>query len=143
MTEKDKELLNYISRNAKMGGDNLETLQGDITCERLKECVINQIGEYRYVEMQAKSKLASCGEEAEEAGAVTRFCCKTMINFKTLMDKSASHIAEMIIQGSTMGIIDITRQINDYSLCDGDALNLAYRLKCVEQKNLDEMKHFL
>ncbi len=143
MTEKDKQLLNYINRNAKMGGDNLETLMPDVKDERLKETLQSQVAEYRTVEVQAKEKLAAAGEQPEDGSKITQFCCRVMINAKTMMDKSAEHIAEMVIQGSTMGIIDVTKQLKEHSDCNCDAVNLAYRLKCIEQKNLDEMKHYL
>lgn len=143
MTDKDKELLNYINRNAKMGADNLETLLPDVKDMRLKETLESQIAEYRIVEVQAKEKLAACNEQPEDASKLTQFCCSVMINAKTLMDKSNEHLAEMVIQGSTMGIIDVTKQIKNHGDCNCDVVNLAYRLKCIEQKNVDEMKHYL
>ncbi|MFR2445390.1 MAG: hypothetical protein ACLS7Y_01565 [Thomasclavelia spiroformis] len=38
-----------------------------------------------------------------------------MINMQTLTDKSTSHIAEMMMIGSTMGIINAIRNIADYN----------------------------
>ncbi len=87
MTEKDKQLLNYINRNAKMGGDNLETLMPDVKDERLKETLQSQVAEYRTVEVQAKEKLAAAGEQPEDGSKITQFCCRVMINAKTMLDK--------------------------------------------------------
>ncbi len=140
--EKNTQLLKYIGKNAKMGGDNLETVLPDIKDERLKETLRSQVAEYRLVERQAKDKLSALGEQPSE-DKLTGICARAMINVKMLMDKSNEHIAEMVAQGSTMGIIDVTKQLKNCDGCDEDAVNLAYRLKCIEQKNLDEMKHFL
>ena len=68
---------------------------------------------------------------------------KMMINAKTLLDKSNERAAEMIIQGSTMGIIDIVKKLKEYVDCDDDIKNIGYKLLYVEQKSIDEMKHFL
>ena len=38
-----------------------------------------------------------------------------MINMQTLTDKSTSHIARMMMIGSTMGIINAIRNIADYN----------------------------
>ena len=140
--EKNTQLLKYIGKNAKMVVDNLETVLPDIKDERLKEALRFQVAEYRLVERLAKDKLSALGEQPSE-DKLTGICARAMINVKMLMDKSNEHIAEMVAQGSTMGIIDVTKQLKNCDGCDEDAVNLAYRLKCIEQKNLDEMKHFL
>lgn len=49
----------------------------------------------------------------------------------------------MIIQGSTMGIVDITKKLKEYSVADMDISALAERLLKLEQQNVDEMKKFL
>ena len=66
-----------------------------------------------------------------------------MINMKTLLDNSPSHISEMLIQGGTMRIIDITKKIKEYPNADKEILNLADRLLKFEQKNIEESKKYL
>ncbi|WDC83510.1 hypothetical protein PL321_12450 [Caloramator sp. mosi_1] len=66
-----------------------------------------------------------------------------MINLKTLRDKSSSHMAEMLIQGSTMGIIDMTKKIKEYQGVEKETLDLANGLLQFEQKSLDEYKELL
>ena len=66
-----------------------------------------------------------------------------MINLKTIIDKTPSHISEMLIQGSTMGIIDVTKRINDYGDADKEILDLAHRLLQFEKDNQEEFKKFL
>ena len=141
-SEKNKELLKYINKNAKMGADNLETVLGDVRDCTLKQTLTSQIAEYRSVERQAREKLKALGEEPCDS-KLSGMCVKAMINMKTMMDKSVEHIAEMVLQGSNMGIIDITKQLKNTDGCADDSVNLAYRLKCIEQKNLDEMKHYI
>lgn len=140
--KKDTELLQYVNRNAKMGGDNLETVLKDVKRAEMRDIITDQIAEYRSVEKQAEDKLVAMGEKPDE-NKISGMCVRMMINAKTMMDSSCEHIAEMIIKGSTAGIIDITKQLKEYSDCDADAVNLAFRLKGIEQKNLDEMKHYL
>ena len=45
-----------------------------------------------------------------------------MINMQTLTDKSTSHIAEMMMIGSTMGIINAIRNIADYNHAKKDII---------------------
>lgn len=52
------------------------------------------------------------------------------------MNKSPSHISEMMIRGSTMGIVDITKKIKEYDDADKVILNLANDLLKFEQRNI-------
>lgn len=47
-----------------------------------------------------------------------------MINLNTLVNKTSSHISEMLIQGSTMGIIDITKRIKEYPNANKEILEV-------------------
>ena len=62
---------------------------------------------------------------------------------KTMMDNSASKIAELMIQGSTMGITNMTKSVHDYDDSDQDVKKLAEKHIKTEQANVDEMKKFL
>ena len=66
-----------------------------------------------------------------------------MINLKTLANKSPSHISEMLIQGSTMGIIDLTKKLKEYAEADQEILSLANKLLKLEQNNVEECKKYL
>ena len=66
-----------------------------------------------------------------------------MIRAKTLTDRSPSRIAEMMIQGSTMGTIQMTRRLHSCEAADAEALLLAHKLLRTEENNIEQMKEFL
>jgi hypothetical protein len=66
-----------------------------------------------------------------------------MINMETLADKSPEHIAEMMIQGSTMGVIQITRKLKEYNEADEEIKYMGEHLLTLEQQNIDECKRYL
>jgi hypothetical protein len=55
-----------------------------------------------------------------------------MMNLNTLVNKTPSHISEMLIQGSTMGIIDISKKIKEYTNVDKEIHDLANKLLQLE-----------
>ena len=65
------------------------------------------------------------------------------ISMKTLMDKTPCHISEMLIQGSTMGIIEATKNLQIYKGADKGILDLADKLLKTEQNNIEQLKPFL
>ena len=66
-----------------------------------------------------------------------------MIKMETIKDKSVEHLAGMMMQGSTMGIVQITKKIRDYKDSDKRVVNLAKELLEIEEQNFYELKKYL
>lgn len=107
--ETNIELLNYIYQNAEMGKDSTAHLLEICEDDELKKVLQSQFNEYKRVFEIAKNKISSANKDPKELSSVSKISTDIMLNLKTMKDKSSSHIAEMMIQGSTMGIIDITK----------------------------------
>ena len=137
------ELLNYIYQNSEMGKDTLTQLIKMTTDENFKNNLQSQLNEYTSIFNEADEKLKSNNKESKSIGTLTKVSTYISINFNTLINKTPSHMAEMLIQGSTMGIIDITKKIKEYKSQDQTILGLANKLLQFEQKNIDELKKFL
>ena len=137
------ELLNYIYQNSEMGKDTLTQLIKMTTDENFKNNLQSQLNEYNSIFNEADEKLKSNNKESKSIGTLTKVSTYISINFNTLINKTPSHMAEMLIQGSTMGIIDITKKIKEYKSQDQTILGLANKLLQFEQKNIDDLKNFL
>ena len=137
------ELLNYIYQNSEMGKDTLTQLIKMTTDENFKNNLQSQLNEYNSIFNEADEKLKSNNKESKSIGTLTKVSTYISINFNTLINKTPSHMAEMLIQGSTMGIIDITKKIKEYKSQDQTILGLANKLLQFEQKNIDELKKIL
>ena len=92
---------------------------------------------------QAERLLRSLGEEPRDPGLLAKVSAEVMSTFKTLADPSASNIAEMVIQGNTMGATKSTRHLGDYAGGNREIRNLAERLLHTEEANAAQMKQFL
>ncbi|MNM89366.1 hypothetical protein D3C81_1015960 [compost metagenome] len=137
------ELLNYIYQNSEMGKDTLTQLIKMTTDENFKNNLQSQLNEYNSIFNEADEKLKSNNKESKSIGTLTKVSTYISINFNTVINKTPSHMAEMLIQGSTMGIIDITKKIKEYKSQDQTILGLANKLLQFEQKNIDELKKIL
>lgn len=102
-----------------------------------------ELREYNEIFEIARNKVRETRTESKGLGDFTKFTTYLMINFKTMINQTPSHIAEMIIQGSTMGIVDITKKLKAYQAADKDIASLGNRLLVLEQQNVEEMKKFL
>ena len=128
----DIELLQYVHETAEMGID-----------DSLRRVLSQQGAEYRQIADQAERLLRSLGEEPRDPGLLAKVSAEVMSTFKTLADPSASNIAEMVIQGNTMGATKSTRHLGDYAGGNREIRNLAERLLHTEEANAAQMKQFL
>lgn len=142
ISERDEELLVFLHNNAEMGKDNLEELNGILKNSSMREMIERQILEYKSVYDQTDRLLSQIDREPR-GELMAKVMSKVMINAKTLLDKSDNHIASMIIQGGTMGVVDTVSKLNEYADCDDSIRNIGYKLLFIEQQNVDSMKRFL
>lgn len=138
-----EELLNYVYKNSQMGVNTIEQLLGIVEDEDFKKHIDSQLNEYRQINEESKRLLDRFGYEEKGVGTLNEISAYMMINFKTLRDKSPSHIAEMLINGSTMGIIQATRNIKKYKDQDKAFLALMEKLLKTEENNFQQLKKFL
>ena len=62
---------------------------------------------------------------------------------KMAADPSPSKIAEMMIQGNTMGMVKSMRSLRDYQGKDPEVKQLAEKLLQTELHNIEEMKRYV
>lgn len=141
-TDRNEELLVFLHNTAEMGKDNLAELNGILKSSPMRELIERQMLEYKSAYDQTDRLLAAY-DRAPRGDTMAKVMSKVMIGAKTLTDKSDKHIASMVIQGATLGVVDTVSKLNEYADCDDTIRNIGYKLLYVEQKSIDEMKHFL
>lgn len=140
----DAEMLNFIYQNSQMGVETLNQLIPMIDNEAFKKRIEAQLKEYEQIHEEAKKLLNRHGYDEKGIGALEKIMAYLMIDMKTLMDKSSSHIAEMLIQGSNMGSIDAVKRINQYEKeAEKEVTALMKRLLKFEENNVERLKEAL
>lgn len=137
------ELLNFIYQNSQMGVDTIDQLLDIAEDEAFKEHLRLELEEYREINTKAKVLLNTNGYDEKGISALEKLRTYLMINMQTMMDKTTSHIAEMLIIGSNMGVIDAIRNINQYQDAEKDILDLMKKLLKFEENNIKKLKTFL
>ena len=61
----------------------------------------------------------------------------------TINDKSNSHIAEILIQGNTMGIVECQKLINHNPDAEDKVKNVLHEFMSFSQNNIEKMKEYL
>lgn len=140
---KDSELLQFVHKTCEMGVQGLLDVKDSITAHEMKSAVDSQIKEYQRITGRTEKLLRSVGETPSSPGLMAKASSGAMSAMKLMADSSDSKIAEMVIQGNTMGITKGTKHLNDYSGDDPKVRGLARQLIETQQANVDQMKKFL
>ena len=141
--DENTELLNYVYQNSQMGVETIDQLLDIIEDGDFKKQLISQKNEYREINEEAEKLLNENGYDEKGISAFDKIRSYLMINIQTLADKSTSHVAEMMLTGSNMGIINAIRNIKKYDDADKNILNLMKKLLRFEENNMEKLKEFL
>lgn len=137
------ELLNFIYQNSQMGVHTIQQLVDIVEDENFKRHLDSQFHEYEEIHNAAKAMLNKNGFDEKGISTFDKVKTYLMINMQTLTDKSPSHIAEMLILGSNMGVINAVKNIKKYKDADPEILDLMERLLRFEENNIQQLKAFL
>jgi len=138
------EMLNFIYQNAEMGVETLNKLKAITEDKEFEKYLDAQFAEYKEINDVARSLLNKNGYDEKGIGAMQRIRTYLTLNLQTLVDKTTSHIAEMIMVGSAMGIIDAVKNIKQYrEEAEVGIVQLMERLLRFEENNFQQMKKFL
>ena len=138
----DVKLLNFIYQNSQMGVETIDQLE-IVEDKNFKGYLKEKYEGYCKIHKDAKEKLNSHGYDEKGISSFEKLRTYLMINMQTLTDKSTTHIAEMMMIGSTMGIVSAIRNLNDYSNADNDIIKLMETLKAFEEKSYHDLQVFI
>lgn len=139
----ENQLLNHIYQTAEMGGEGIRSVLKYAEEPKLVSALNSQLTEYERLRNDAGSLLQARGEPPRGISPVAKASSEVMSTVKAMTDRSATNIAEMMIQGSTMGVTKSLRTMRDCEVKDGEVRRLADKLLRTERANIEEMKRFL
>lgn len=137
------ELLNFVYQNSEMGVDTIGKLKEIVVDDDFRKYLESQFNEYKLIHDQARKLLNENGYDEKGIGTLEKIRTYLMLNMQTLVDKTSSHIAEMLIIGSNMGIINAVKNIKKYDKAESSILRLMERLLKFEENNIQQLKKFL
>ena len=139
----DMALLNFIYQNAEMGKETIPKLTKIVEDVNFRRVLEDQLTEYQEIFNKAEEKIQKEGGDAKGISTMERVSASTMLNLNTLLDKSNTHIAEMMLQGSNMGIIDADKSLNQCDNMPGKVKTLVEDVKKFEQTSIQKLKSYL
>ena len=140
----DKKLLQYIHKNAAMGVSTIPQVLSMPQSRAMSQALNDQLREYRSIAARSQGYARRRGRHLKGPGTAALVMSGAMLQAQTAADRSTSHLAELMIRGSTMGTVQMTRRLHQLSMgADRELVALGQQLLHTEERNIQEMKRFL
>ena len=143
MTDIDKKLLTRIYQDAKVGTLGSDEVLQKCTDEKFKELISRQTSSYEKIAKECEAIAKENEIKLPDNSFFKKIKQTVMINFSLFFDGSDRHIAEMMITGTTMGIIDAIKSLYDLSNADEEIVKIGKKLQSMQEKYVEDLKVYL
>lgn len=137
------ELLNFIYQNAQMGTETIKQIIDIVKDDEFSKHLGTQYDEYKQILSETRTLLNQNGYDEKGISAFEKLRTYLSINMQTLTDQTPSHLSEMLIIGSNMGVINAVKNLKHYPNADTHIRSLMERLLQSEENNIQQLKNFL
>ncbi len=137
------EILKSVYKNAEMAYEASGDVLKHCHNRQLREEITSERERYRSVASQARAELIRRGSVPKPYPAATKLMTRMGIGMKAIQDPGAHGMAELMVRGTTMGIIDMSHALNSSSKAEERIRTDAAALLKREQQFCDNLKKYL
>lgn len=145
MKEKN-ELLMHIYDVSYMGEYSTNKLLATLKNKnnKIKSLLEDELKEYESYKKKSEKLLKKAKIEIPKTSILTKMSSNMGIMMETMKDNSDASIASMLVQGFTMGIVEMETKINNYKEeVNKNTIKLAKNLLKFQQKEIENLKTFM
>lgn len=127
----DKEVLTSVYKNAHIALQSISNVIDETDHPDMKSELKEEYDGYEKFIGKLSAYMKEIGCEPKDIGPFQKAFMYTSIKMNTLTDDSKSHIAELMIKGTVMGITELTEILNKHKIGLGETT------RCLTQELLD------
>jgi len=136
-------VLDELSKGACMGRDAIHFIMDKVEDEALKEELNNQYAKYKEISNRISELYPEySNKEPHETNAMNKVMTWYGIEMRTMMNDSTSKIAELLLQGTNMGIIEGRKLLNHKDV-DESVHSLIQEYVDMQENAVEKLKTFL
>ena len=139
-----EEILSEIYRNAELALQSIANILPQVEDEEVKQELSSQHEEYEKFSARASMLAKDKGLEVKEPNPFKKMMMWGSIKMNSMMDNSRAHIADMMLQGTVMGITAL-RKSQSETFVEGadDVLQLLDEMIAAEERFEKKWKEYL
>ena len=140
------ELLNFVYENAEMGVHTLNNLSDILRKKdnKIKGLIEDELKEYNNFLKESEKLLKKNKLGYKKTNLMSKISSKMGIAMETMKDNSDPAIASMVIEGLTIGIVEMETKIENYKkLVDKKILKLSTKFLKFQEEEIEKLKTFM
>ena len=139
----DLAVLNEIGKAAKMAMSSINYLSPYVTNHELKKTIVAIYSQYSNILHQVSQHFEKYGEIPDDATVTSRIMSFLGTKVNTKFDHSSSHITEIMIEGTIMGIIKCIKISNKNLKITEETKNLLNDFTQFQKENILKLDKYL
>lgn len=142
----NEEILEYIYQTSNMGMESTKDLINSLKGKdnKIKKLIEEIEKNYEKYAKETQKLLNKKDLKAKPIGMMAKAMSKMSITKEMISDNSDANIADMLIQGLTMGNLELSKHIDNYEkTADKKTINLAKSLRKFGEEYIEKLKVYL
>lgn len=136
-------ILNQVNQAIKMGMDSISNVSEKVQDSRLKDELLFQYDKYNEILNEVNDELTNYDDFPKDLNPMQKAMGWMGVEMNTLTDKSNSKIAELMIQGTNMGIIEGVKLLNHNPDTEQHIKDILNKFIDFQQNNVEQLKKYL
>ena len=143
--DKNHEFINSLYQDASMALDSLTMLINKLKSKdnKIKDVIEKCIKGYEKHLKIIKSYMKDNNYEIISLPIIGKMGAYMGINMEVMKDNSDSRMADMLIQGITMGVLNTSKNINKYKDVNKDIISIAKDFLKHQEESIEKLKKYL
>lgn len=139
----DINALDEINKGACMGMDAIDDILDKVDDKNLKKELKREYNAYKDISKRIEDIYPKYNEgEPHETSSVNKMMTDMMLNMKTMTDTSNSKIAEILLRGVNMGIIEGRKILNKKNL-NSEVNDIVETYVTMQEESVNILKDYL
>ncbi len=143
LNEYNTKAINDVYKNAHIALQSISDLLPSVDGEGIKDELKEQYEGYEKAIGEISTFMAEQGLEPKDINPFKKAMMWSGIKMNTMFDNSRTHIAEIMIKGTVMGITELTAMKNESENLDDEVLKFLDDLLSLEEEYEQRLKKFL
>ncbi len=144
MVEQDTiKLLRECDAGVKMGISSIDDVLDYVSSKELRNILTRCRQEHLELDTDLQGLLEEYNDDGKDPNPMAKSMSWMKTNMKLVMNESDSTIADLMTDGSNMGVKSLNKYLNQYKAADEKSKDICKRLINLEEDLIIQMRQFL
>ena len=141
--DKNLKVLKEVCKGVTMGMEAISYVSDKCEDEEFKNVLNHDYSMYNNILNKVNDAYSNYGEEPDNASIKDKAMLWYGIQLNTIKDSTSSKLAELLMQGTNMGIIEGRRLLNNNPSVDTEVKNILNDFVVMQEDSVETLKKYL